>query len=322
MGRVSVPATARAFGAPDNAAMPGFDSTALRRRDLLRASVAAAAGSVGVGCASSNPRDWAGALSGSTLALLGEVHDNPEHHRLRAQALRQACDNGWRPAIVMEQFDLDHQADIERARWERPGDAQHVIAQAGGASAWRWSDYQPFVALALAYQLPLLAGNLPRRTASQLARDDYTVVLGTERVRAWRLADAPDAAWQSAQEREIDLGHCGALPQRLWSALARGQFARDAAMAHLLSQQAARGAVLLAGNGHVRRDLGVPRWLVRQGTPARLVVGFLERGTPPPAAGVYDSVVVTARVDRADPCDAFKARPMPGNPDASDAQRT
>jgi uncharacterized iron-regulated protein len=298
---------------------------AMRRREVLRTGVAAAVAIGGFGCAQSTAtaqRDWSTQLTGSTLVLLGEVHDNSEHHRLRAAALRDAFDRGWRPAIVMEQFDLDHQADIDRARSERPDDPQHLIKQAQGAASWRWSDYQAFVALALQFQLPLLAGNLPRTTASRLARDDYAAVLGAERVRDWRLSDAPDAAWQAAQEHEIDLGHCGALPQRLWPALARGQFARDAAMAHVMSMHVVRGAVLLAGNGHVRRDLGVPRWLERQGTPAALAVGFLERGTPLPAAGVYDSVVMTAPVDRGDPCDAFKARPLPDPNAPSKLERT
>src|SRR5262249_10949667 len=151
-------------------------------------------------------------------------------------------------------------------------------------------------------------------TASRLAREDYATALGRERLVAWKLDAPPDDEWQAAQEHEIDLGHCGALPQRLWGALARGQFARDAAMAHVLAQHAARGAVLLAGNGHVRRDLGVPRWLVRQGAPAALAVGFLERDTvgDGDVGGRYDAIVLAAPAARSDPCEAFRARPLPG----------
>ena len=286
-------------------------TTSLRRRDVL--VVGLAMSSLELGCTSPTvPRDdaWTARLSGPTIALLGEVHDNPELHRVRAAALRDALARGWRPAIVMEQFDLERQADIERARRERPDDAQHVIDQAGGGG-WQWPDYRPVIALALANGLPLLAGNLSRAIASRLAREDYAV-LGPERLAAWKLDAPPDDAWQSAQEHEIDLGHCGALPRRLWPALARGQFARDAAMAHLLAQHAARGAVLLAGNGHVRRDLGVPRWLTRQGAPSPLAVGFLERGaTQSDDAGRYDAVVVTLPAARPDPCEAFRARPQP-----------
>ena len=282
--------------------------------------------SLEIGCASSTATHddaWTARLSGPTIALLGEVHDNPEHHRLRAAALRDAFARGWRPAVVMEQFDLERQADIERARRERPDDAQHVIDQAGGGAGWHWPDYRPLVALALAHGLPLLAGNVSRATTSRLAREDYAA-LGRERVAAWKLDAPPDDAWQAAQEHEIDLGHCGALPRRMWPALARGQFARDAAMAHLLAQHAARGAVLLAGNGHVRRDLGVPRWLARQGAPSALAVGFLERGAQQgdaDAAGRYDAVVLTAAAVRADPCEAFRARPLPSATSRSDFQR-
>jgi hypothetical protein len=111
---------------------------------------------------------------------------------------------------------------------------------------------------------------------------------------------AIDAEWQSAQEREIDAGHCHALPADLWPRMARAQFARDAVMAQALGAHAAHGAVLLAGNGHARRDLGVPRWLALD--PRRvLAVGFLEdEDSAPPSA--FDAVVRSARAARADPC--------------------
>jgi uncharacterized iron-regulated protein len=83
------------------------------------------------------------------------------------------------------------------------------------------------------------------------------------------------------------------------------QLARDAVMADLLREHGARGAVLLAGNGHVRRDLGVPRWLA---DPDRVfAVGYLEEGDEPPP-GAFDAVVVTARVERPDPCEAFRRK--------------
>ena len=72
-------------------------------------------------CATGTTRPpWENQLRGDTIALLGEVHDNAGHHRMRLDALRRAFDAGWRPALVMEQFDREWQADIERARRERP----------------------------------------------------------------------------------------------------------------------------------------------------------------------------------------------------------
>ena len=53
----------------------------------------------------------------------------------------------------------------------------------------------------------------------------------------------------------------------MWPRMAQAQFARDAVMAEVLRRSAPQGGgvVLLAGNGHVRRDIGVPRWLGMRG---------------------------------------------------------
>src|SRR5205085_7453406 len=47
-------------------------------------------------------------LAQSRFRLLGEVHDNPEHHRIRAALIRRIAATGAKPAVVFEQFDLDH----------------------------------------------------------------------------------------------------------------------------------------------------------------------------------------------------------------------
>jgi hypothetical protein len=68
---------------------------------------------------------------------------------------------------------------------------------------------------------------------------------------------------------------------------------------------------LIAGNGHVRRDIAVPR-LLRAASPGTsvLAVGLLERsadGEMPSRAsrGMFDLVIVTPRTARPDPCANF-----------------
>lgn len=234
--------------------------------------------------------------------LLGEVHDNPEGHRLRLDVLRRAVADGWRPAIVMEQFDIERQADIERARRERPRDAQHVVDAAGGGprSTWHWPFYLPIIELALEHDLPLVAGNLSRADAGRVVREGYAQALGASRVAALGLDGPLAAGLQAAQEREVDVGHCGALPPSMLLPMARAQFARDAVMADALRSNAAGGTVLIAGNGHARRDLGVPRWLGPALQHRELAVGFLEGEAPSPDA--YDVVVEVPALPRTDPC--------------------
>jgi hypothetical protein len=89
-------------------------------------------------------------------------------------------------------------------------------------------------------------------------------------------------------------------------------------------QEAARGSdggVLIAGNGHVRRDRGVPFYLEGARTSRSqggvffggdvASVGILEvmRGKHDPAAysrGAFDYVWFTSRVDNVDPCEKFR----------------
>ena len=255
----------------------------------------------------SSPAPWQPRLHGDAIVLLGEVHDNAGLHRLRLEALRRAFAAGWRPAIVLEQFDRERQADIDRARRERPTDAQHVIDAAGG-DGWDWRFYRPFVELALTYDVPLIAANLSNADTAKVVRSSTTAVFDSAAAAALGLDRDFAADWQQAQEHEIDLGHCGALPASLWPRMARAQFARDAVMAQAIRAHEARGVVLLAGNGHTRRDLGVPRWLDRGSEPGRIVaIGFVEDSDDSTPAAAFDAVVRAAAAERADPCAGFVA---------------
>ncbi len=259
-----------------------------------------------VACAAApGPAPWQSRLQGDRVVLLGEVHDNAALHRLRLDAVRRAFAAGWRPAIVMEQFDRERQVDIDRARHERPNDAQHVIDAAGG-SGWDWRFYRPFVELALTYDVPLVAANLSNADTTKIVRSGLEAAFDNAAVAALGLGREVSADWQQAQEHEIDLGHCGALPASLWPRMARAQFARDAVMAQALRDPIGRGAVLLAGNGHVRRDIGVARWLGSGIEPRRVVaIGFVEDGDDATPAAAFDAVVRAAATERADPCAGF-----------------
>jgi uncharacterized iron-regulated protein len=279
----------------------------------LRLVIALLAAGLGA-CTTTAPpiRDWESRLHGDAIVLLGEVHDNAEQHRLRLTVLERAFAAGWRPAIAMEQFDRKRQPEIERARRERPGDAQHVIDLAAPLAAqsmggWNWDFYRPYIALALRYGVPLVAANLSNADTAKIVRGGYAAVFDAAGIAALGLDLPVPPEWQQAEEREIDAGHCHALPPALWPRMARAQFARDAVMAEVLRRHAQTGAVLLAGNGHVRRDLGVPRRLGRDRDRA-FAVGYLESGddaTPPSA---FDAVVRTAAAARSDPCAGFDGK--------------
>ena len=70
-------------------------------------------------------------------------------------------------------------------------------------------------------------------------------------------------------------------------------------------------AVLLAGNGHVRHDLGVPQLIAAWQPAAKVLsVGFIEPGDEKDTqarrdALPYTHVWITAAVPRGDPCAVF-----------------
>jgi uncharacterized iron-regulated protein len=236
---------------------------------------------------------------GRQYVLLGEVHDNAEGQRQRLEALTRAVEQGWRPAIAMEQFDREHQPDIERARRERPQDADYLIEQAG-TKGWPWQQYRPLVALALRYDLPLVAANLSRADAAKIVRGGFEALFsGAERAQL-RLARPVPGDIAATQTKVLEQGHCGNFPAAMLPGMLNAQAARDAVMAAALKPYASRGAVLIAGNGHVRADIGVARWL-GAAPDAVLSVGYLESDAVA-EEGRFDRIITVPPVARPDPC--------------------
>jgi uncharacterized iron-regulated protein len=249
------------------------------------------------GCASA-PAPWppAPAPSRSVIFLLGEVHDNPASHARRFDLIKAKLEAGWRPAIVMEQFDRERQADLDRAVATCPN-ADCVIAAAAGTH-WEWPLYKPVIALALDYKLKLVAANLARADASKVMRDGFAAVLDAGTIADYALDQPLPAALVDAQTQAIREGHCNKLPESMVGAMVRAQVARDVVMAQALTAHAAYGAILLAGNGHVRLDAGVPHWLKRHGNARVVSIGYVESA----AYGPYDQSIRVKPHPRPDPC--------------------
>ncbi|QIL20852.1 ChaN family lipoprotein [Thermomonas sp. HDW16] len=242
------------------------------------------------------------AASSPHVLLLGEVHDNAIGHAERAALLRERIDAGWRPVIAMEQFDTGQQAALDAAMRDC-ADADCVVAKVAPAkSSWTWDYYKPVVALALDRELPLLAANLSRSDASKIVKGGFAAALPAELIARYQLDTLP-APLLAAQATEVRDSHCGMLPEAMVEPMAKAQIARDVMMADTMRTHATDGIVLIAGNGHVRGDIGVPFWLRRDGL-APQAVGFLEPGTD--AAG-FDIARRIPPAERPDPCAQFKA---------------
>lgn len=179
--------------------------------------------------------------------LLGEQHDAPVHQRWEQETVRWLATRGRLAALVMEMADAGRTTDGLPAGASA---AQVRTALHWNDEAWPWQRYAPVVMAAVAAGVPVRGGNLPR-----------------DRMRAAMQDQTLDGHLQPAalalQRHAIDEGHCGLLPADRLQPMVRVQLARDASMAQAVqdARQAGRTVLLVAGFGHVRRDLGIPTWL-------------------------------------------------------------
>ncbi|MDP2986809.1 ChaN family lipoprotein [Hydrogenophaga sp.] len=211
------------------------------------------------------------------VLMLGEQHDAPEHQALQRDVIQALAARGQLGALVMEMAEQGHQTTglPKDAGEARVREALNWTDQGG----WPWPVYSAVVMAAVRAGVPVLGGDLPRsQMTAAMANDALESRIGS--------------AVLQEQRQGIREGHCDLLPESQIAPMTRIQLARDDTMARIVAaavEKAGPGktVVLVAGNGHVRRDLGVPLYLPK--TLAHRVV-MAQAGatkTAPPADAVW-----------------------------------
>ncbi len=213
------------------------------------------------------------ALLPTQVLLLGEQHDAPDHQRRQQQVVQALAERGQLAAVVLEMVEQGAQTTGLPPNSDEPRVRTALSwSEANNSGGWTWASYGAVVMAAVRAGVPVIGGNLPRasmRRAMQEAALETTL--------------PPQAL--AAQQDNIRQGHCGLLPEAQVAPMARIQIARDQTMA-LTATQAVRQdrtVLLIAGNQHVRRDLGVPLFL---GTEVPHAVVAMQAGASaaPPGA--------------------------------------
>ena len=243
----------------------------------------------------------------SDVAVLGEVHDNPRHHQLRGELLRQLP--AASKTVVAEHLSW-------RLRFKEGGELLTGLEAAGfDVKGWDWPLHQPVFEAVTAMNMPLMGGNLPGESIKEVFK-----TRGQSLPEAARslLAKAPfDVQQSKALEEEIDQGHCGAMPASMFEGMAAVQRGRDAAMAEVAL--AHLPSIVVAGNGHAWKHLGVP-FVVYKSSPHlhTLSVLFMEWDDTRPSpekqaflaelAQQADYVWLTPPHPRKDPCESLRKK--------------
>lgn len=293
-------------------------------------------------------QDFARSIALARFILLGEVHDNPDHHLWQAWDIRAISKlRGARivegaaqiDLIAMEMIRADQHAALDKFYGRDVQVPRRMQPEAlGRFLEWDksgWPDfaiYSPIIAQALYEQIVIV----PASPSLQLGRkvsSDWDNALSRAELSRLKLEQEFTPALQNALIEEIRDSHCGLMPERAFHPMSRVQRFRDATMADaMLSAGPYKGAILIAGNGHVRRDRGVPYFLEARGIPSESIIsvahvevrsGKNDPGayvpTAPDATPAVDFVVFTPRADRPDPCEKMRNEMGKGKPASSTA---
>lgn len=179
--------------------------------------------------------------------LLGEQHDAPQHQHIEAELVQWLAQRGQLAALVLEMAEAGRSTAGLPAP---PGETQVRTALAWRDDAWPWAQYGPVVMAAVAAGVPVLGANLPLAEMRPAMQNQL-------------LDSALPGPALKAQQQAIRLGHCSLLPESQIAPMTRIQIARDQRMAQVLQSAAVPGkvALLVAGSGHVDRQLGIPQHL-------------------------------------------------------------
>jgi uncharacterized iron-regulated protein len=270
-----------------------------------------------------DPRAFDARLARADLVILGEIHDNPDHHALQAGVLRALVGAGRRPAVAFEMLNLDEQAAVDGALARAPRDPDALArAVSWDRSGWpAFAMYRPIFVAALDAGLPIVAANLSHALGTEIVEQGPAVLPSDVRARIDRQGPLPADAAQALRE-EMRADHCGLLPDHLLDPMVLAQRARDAQMAGrlLAAARSGRGAVLVTGGGHARTDRGVPAYVAVEAPGLRIAsIAFVEvtpaQQTPGSYAGdfgpgpiPYDFLVFTPGTAREDPCEGLRKR--------------
>jgi len=240
-----------------------------------------------------SPEQLLDRLAPAQRVLVGEQHDNPDHHALQLWLSRELSRQRPQGSVLMEMLNPDQQGGVEQAQaatraGQAVADPFQVLAWQPG---WDWSLYGPLVLHQLRQPYPLLAANLNRAEIMQIYRQ--RPLLQGERSSAAKV-----------QERllaDIRESHCGLLPDSQLPAMLAVQQQRDRRMAEALLA-APQPSLLLAGAFHVRKDLGVPLHLDDLGAQTGSVVLILAEVGRAVDASMADYVWFTAAQPEQDHC--------------------
>lgn len=235
-------------------------------------------------------------LQQPALILLGEVHDEPLHHLRRASLIEALAH--LKPVVVAEQFEANQHVTYT-------GQLAQDLTRAGfDQKMWDWALYSPLFSVLEKNKVTLMGGNLSIDAVRAISKQGASA---TPKALDEMISQANLTATGEMQLiADLEAGHCGHLPKQYVPNFILAQRARDASMLNTMLDVNHKPVILLAGNGHVRKDYGIPTLLLSS-AQTHVSIGFLQLDSLTPDQVLayrqqYDYVWLTGAVNHDDPC--------------------
>lgn len=236
------------------------------------------------------PEELVQRLASVPRVLVGEQHDNPDHHALQRWLLQSLSARRPQGSLLLEMLEPAQQVKVDLVRKQKPlpDDLAKAIDWQQG---WDWKFYGPILRGAFAQGYPVLAANLDRTERKDIYRNPPPL-------------SGPRSTMPAVREtllQEVREGHCGMLPEKQLPSMLAVQQQRDRRMAQRLLQ-APEPTLLLAGAYHVRKDVGAPLHLADLGATQGTLVLMLAQVGEEVTAQAADFVWYTAALSKKDYC--------------------
>lgn len=233
------------------------------------------------------------------IVVLGEIHDNPEHHSNQAAivaALQPA-------ALVFEMIPQASEDEVNTLRAQ--GATADDIARALDWPATGWPDFSFYAQiLEAAPKARVFGAGQPIADVRRATVEGAAGVFGPD--AATYGLDVPLPPDEQAGREAMQLqAHCGEMAKELLPGMVEAQRFRDAGLADAaLWARTMTGdgqVVVIAGSGHADKRRGVPAALAIA-DPAITVLSLGQFEGPPDDPKDYDAYMLAPAPNREDPC--------------------
>ena len=233
------------------------------------------------------------------IVIIGETHDNPGHHAEQARRVAQIAPS----ALIFEMLTPAQALPVAETR---PQD-EAALEAALGWHQGGWPDFAMYYPIfAAAPDARVYGAGLTREEAGAAMQGGFDGPMEGE-AAAYGLENPLPEDQQAAREELQMEAHCNALPEEMLPGSVRIQRLRDAMLARaarIAVAETGGPVVVITGNGHARRDWGVPAILAEVAPELEVyVIGQTESEAE--LSGVYDEVLSSPPPEREDPCAVF-----------------